>query len=432
MPADSFLKTVAAMVTTVSLQFVCASMSLAAELEEGFVIDASNYQSVKDDTFEGHRIESMLSDSYRMLIVDYGMRVRLGHSKPWDRDERLIALTEKYAPQVTFNTDTNRIDNFVVGIPFPELDVENDPKAGWKLAYNIVYSAFLGDILHWPTIDFVMVGEKGYERAITYTFALYQMLGRRTTGDVHIEGDGKVRSYTTLVAVAPSDVRGIGSFAIRYSDGQWDDVYAYIRSVRRFRRLSGGSWYDPVQGSDFLLDQTSNGFNADPVWYKDFRILEKRVMLSPESSTKYYASGEAGSYREKYPLLDLDTPPYWNSNDENEFWRPREVYVMEAIPPDGHPNGRRVFYVNAYPYLPLPFAIDNYDRAGNLWQIYSSTVNRVTTEDGYPTVNPLFARLIDLKKLHATLLPAGPGRKVNTPGVTSADFNLESVRELIE
>lgn len=44
MPADSFLKTVAAMVTTVSLQFVCASMSLAAELEEGFVIDASNYQ----------------------------------------------------------------------------------------------------------------------------------------------------------------------------------------------------------------------------------------------------------------------------------------------------------------------------------------------------------------------------------------------------
>ena len=352
---------------------------------------------------------------------------------PGTRPEQLIAISEKYAPNVKFINETNKIENFVAGVPFPSLDIENDPKAGWKLAYNIVYSGFLGDVLSWPTLDFVMVSQEGYERSITYSFSLYQMLGRRSSGDNHIEGNGEIRSLTKLIATSPADVRGVGSFATRYADGRLDDVYVYIRAVRRFRRVSGGSWYDPVQGSDFLLDQTSNAFNADPIWYKDFRLLEKRIMLSPETTTAYYASGESsGSPQEKYPKLDLDTPPYWNYTDENEYWRPREIYVLEAIPPKGHPNSRRIVYVDADPYMPLPFAVDNYDRAGNLWTVYSNTAQRVTTADGHPTVNPVIARMVDLKSLRATLLPSGPGRVVNPPGVTAQDFNLESVRKLIE
>lgn len=408
-----------------------ANVVIGKELEENFVIDSSNFDVVMADTFEGRPIGEMFSDAYKMLIKDEGMRVRLGHSKPWNEDTRLSSLTAKFAPEVKFNEATNKVENYTVGVPFPQLDIENDPKAGWKLAYNIVYSAFLGDVLHWPTIDFVMVGEKGYERSITYTFALYQMLGRRSTGDMHIEGDGKIRSLTTLVAVNPSDVRGIGAFAMRYSDGRLDDIYVYLRSVRRFRRVSGGAWYDPVQGSDFLSDGTSNGFNADPIWYKDFRIIGKKVMLFPESDETSY-TGTGSTLAEKYPHLDLDNAPYWNTKDDKEYWRPREVYILDATPPAGHPFGKRVFYVDTNPNVPLPFEIDNYDRAGKLWHLYSNVVNRITTEDGFPTINPLFAREINLHQRHATVLPGGPGRKVNPPGVTSANFNLESVRKLIE
>lgn len=414
-----------------SMLFAVSQQALAKELTEGFIIDAANFESVKGDTFEGRLIESMFSDAYQMLIKDEGMKVRLGHSKPWNEDTRLTKLTAQYAPQVRFNEATNKVENYTVGVPFPSLDIENDPKAGWKLAYNIVYSAFLGDVLHWPTLDFVMVGQNGYERAITYTFALYQMLGRRSTGDVHIEGDGKIRSLTTLVAINPSDVRGIGSFAVRYSDGRLDDIYVYLRSVRRFRRVSGGAWYDPVQGSDFLADGTSNAFNADPIWYDDFRIVGKRVMLFPESEQVTYA-GAGNSPAEKYPFLDLETSPYWNTKDDKEYWRPREVYILEAKPPIGHPFGKRVFYVDTNPNVPLPFQVDNYDRAGKLWHLYSNVVNRITTEDGFATINPVLAREINLHERHATLLPGGSGRKVNPPGVTSADFNLESVRKLIE
>lgn len=406
-------------------------LAFGKELEEGFVIEAASYESVKGDTFEGRPIEAMFSDAYKMLIKDYGMKVRLGHSKPWNEDTRLTSLTTKYSPQVKFNDATNKVENYTVGVPFPRLDSENDPKAGWKLAYNIVYSAFLGDVLHWPTIDFVMVGENGYERSITYTFALYQMLGRRSTGDVHIEGDGKVRSLTTLVAINPSDVRGIGSFAVRYADGRLDDIYVYLRSVRRFRRVSGGAWYDPVQGSDFLSDGTSNGFNADPIWYDDFRIVGKKIMLFPESDSVAY-TGSGNTPAAKYPLLDLENAPYWNTKDPKEYWRPREVYILEATPPLSHPFGKRVFYIDTNPNVPLPFEIDNYDRAGKLWHLYSNIVNRITTEDGFPTINPLFAREINLHQKHATMLPGGSGRKVNPPGVTSADFNLEAVRKLIE
>lgn len=405
--------------------------AVAGELDEGFIIDGTNFDSAMASTFEGHSIDSMFSDAYKNLIKQDGMKVRLGHSKPWDEDKRLVNLTSKFSPLVRFDETTNRVEGFQVGIPFPQLDIKNDPKAGWKLAYNIVYSAFLGDVLHWPTIDFVMVGEKGYERSITYTFALYQMLGRRSTGDTHIEGDGTIRSLTTLVAINPSDVRGIGSFAIRYADGRLDDIYVYLRSVRRFRRVSGGAWYDPVQGSDFLLDGTSNAFNADPIWYKNFQIIGKKTMLFPESDQVSY-TGNGNSPSGKYPYLDLQNPPYWNVDDDKEYWRPREVYLLEATPPEGHPFSKRIFYVDTNPYVPLPFEVDNYDRAGKLWHLYSNTVNRITTEDGFPTINPILAREIDLHRRHATLLPGGSGRKVNPPGVTSADFNLEAVRKLIE
>lgn len=432
MRVDHILRTIGSVATAVSMYGIAMAPSMAAELEEGFVIDGSNYERVKDDTFEGHRIDTMLPDSHKKLIVDYGLRVKLAHSKPWDKNERMIALTEKYAPQVRFNPETKRIENYVAGIPFPDLDIQNDEYAGWKLAYNITWSAFIGDLLYWPTVDYVMVGENGYERSITYFISVYNMVGRQSTGDVHVEGDGTIRNYTTIIATAPSDARGIGTFSIRYADGRLDDIYAYIRSVRRFRRLSGGAWYDPIQGTDMLLDQSANGLNIDPSWYKDFRILEKRVMLSPETTTENYASGKGRTYKEQYPLLDLETPPYWNHKDENEVWRPRETYIMEAIPPKEHPHSRRVYYVNTDPYWPLAFAADNYDRAGNLWQICTFSVNRIKTEDGYPGVNEVFMRVVDLKRLHATVIPGGPGRQYNPPGVTSDDFNLEAVRDLVE
>lgn len=414
----------AASFTTVILANV-----FAAEVPIGTTITSANIGAIGDSTFEGHRIGDMIAPVYADLVKNSGMTIRLGTSKPYEVDPRMVALTKAHASQVRL-TEQGKVTNFVGGIPFPALSL-TDPQAGRKLAYNIVYSGFLGDVLDWPSIMFVMVdGGKGYLRKIDYKFALYQMIGRKTPPA--IEGDGTIRSLTTLIATQPTDVRGIGVFSIRYADGRLDDIYAYLRSVRRFRRLSGGAWYDPVQGSDFLGDETSNGLNGDPSWYKAFRLIGKRTMLFPESEqTSYYRPNGKG-LAEQFPFIAITEPPFWNSKDPKEFWRPREAYVLEVTPPDGYPMSRKVIYVDTNMHIPIVYMEEGYDLKGALWHIYTNSVNRTRAEDGSPTLNPIFARLIDVQRRTATLLPGGSGRKVNPVGVTSADFNLEAVRKLIE
>lgn len=405
------------------------AQAFAVELPVGTVITKDNISVVGKDTFEGHKIQDLISSTYADLIKNDGLTVRLGATKPYEVDPRMIALTKEYSSKVKL-TPEGKVDGFEAGIPFPSLSLD-DPQAGRKLAYNIVYSGFLGDVLDWPSILFVMVdSKKGYLRKIDYKFALYQMIGRKNPP--RVEGDGTVRSYTTLVATQPTDVRGIGVFSIRYADGRLDDNYAYLRTVRRFRRVPGSSWYDPVQGSDFLGDETSNGFNGDPSWYKSYRLLAKKTMLFPESEQTRYINPNGKSLAEELPYIDITQEPYWNSKDPKEIWRPREVYVLEATPPEGYPASRRVLYVDTNPYVPIVYFAEGFDKNNKLWRVYTNSVNRTKADDGAPTLNPIFARLIDLKTRTATLLPGGGGRRVNPKGVTATDFSMEAVRRVIE
>lgn len=406
-----------------------SSAALAKELPAGTVISAANFDAVASDTFQGGVIGKMIAPVYQQMIKTRRMTVRLAPPKPYEVDPRMIRLTAGNAKQVKLN-GSGRVENFSGGIPFPNIAM-GDPQAGRKLAYNIVYSGFIGDVLDWPSILFVQVdSRKGYLRRIAYKFALYQMIGRKNPPPV--EGDGSIRSYTTLVATHPTDLRGVGTFSIRYADGRPDDIYAYLKSVRRFRRLSGGAWYSPVPGSDFLGDETSNGMNADPGWYKSFRLLGKTVMLFPESEqTNYYYPGGKG-LAGQFPFIDMKNPPFWNTADPKEVWRPREVYVLEMTPPQGYPMSKKIYYVDTNRHIPIVYMFEGYDRAGKLWHLYTNSANRARAQDGSPTLNPIFARLVDMKKGTATLLPGGPGRRVNPKGVTAKDFSLESLRSIVE
>jgi hypothetical protein len=412
-----------------SVAFACFSNVFAAEVTPGTMISKGNIDAIGEDTFEGRKIKDLIAPTYADLVKNSGFTIRLGASKPYDLDPRMIALTKEYSPKVKLTAE-GKVDGYEAGMPFPNISLD-DSQAGRKLAYNIVYSGFLGDVLDWPSILFVMVSEdKGYLRKIDYKFALYQMIGRKNPP--RVEGDGTIRSYTTLIATQPTDVRGVGIFSIRYADGRLDDNYAYLRTVRRFRRIAGSSWYDPVQGSDFLGDETSNGFNGDPGWYKSYRILSKQTMLFPESEQTQYVNPKGKGIAEELPYVNISESPYWNTKDPKEVWRPREVYVLEAIPPDGYPASRRVLYVDANPYVPIVYFAEGYDKKGMLWRIYTNSVNRAKAEDGAPTLNPIFARMIDVKTRTATLLPGGGGRRVNPKGVTAADFSIEAVRKIIE
>ena len=80
----------------------------------------------------------------------------------------------------------------------------------------------------------------------------------------------------------PEDTRGTGVVTVSYDDARLPDVYAYIKAVRRVRRLSSRAWADPLSATDLLNDEAF-GMAVDPAWYADWKLVGKRWIMASRS-----------------------------------------------------------------------------------------------------------------------------------------------------
>ncbi|MEQ8165436.1 MAG: outer membrane lipoprotein-sorting protein, partial [Alphaproteobacteria bacterium] len=146
-----------------------------------------------------------------------------------------------------------------------------------------------------------------------------------------------------LFSIAPQDIKGLGTFTVHYDNGQYNDVWAYVREVRRTRRLTGASWMDAVGGTDWLTDDLLT-FGAYPAWYESYNYLGRTTILGIAHAAVPVWDTSASTRRAEFPTLDVTSPPYWNFR---ETWEPRAVHVVEAIPPEEHPYLKKIMYVDA-------------------------------------------------------------------------------------
>jgi hypothetical protein len=105
------------------------------------------------------------------------------------------------------------------------------------------------------------------------------------------------------------------------------------------------------------------------------------------------------TYAEQFPTLDLSGPPYWNLKQK---WEPRDVWVIEATPPEYHPYSKRVIYVDAK--LPIVYRYEAWDKKGDLWKAGMQGVKTVTGQDGSRIVQANAITMNDLQRLHSTLV----------------------------
>ncbi|MGN5478395.1 DUF1329 domain-containing protein [Cupriavidus basilensis] len=98
-----------------------AAMAGAAELPAGTVIDKGNIDKVKNDTFDGHTIASLLTDRLEWQIRNTGLKIPLGHAKPVQLDPKYIEATKKNAGKAQFDEKTREVTGWEAGIPFPEV-----------------------------------------------------------------------------------------------------------------------------------------------------------------------------------------------------------------------------------------------------------------------------------------------------------------------
>lgn len=395
---------------------VLTAPSVAEEVPPGTVINAANLDAMKDNTFEGKRIGDMIPERNEWQIREHGLTIKLKKSEPHPVDPRWAAATKKYAKDVKFDTATREVSGYKAGMPFPEIDPA-DPHAGIKVIWNFNYGVPHGDIQDFRKFAYLLIdGDSGLERTQQWAYIRYYMKSR--LGGEPVKGDGSIYFKQLLFATYPQDIKGLGTFMFRYDTGKRDDVWAYIRTVRRIRRLSGGAWMDPIGGTDQLQDDIEI-FNAHPTWYPKYNFLGKKWTLVIANSVQPTWIEEAGSTEEKFPRVDLTNPPYWNPLDE---WEPRECDVVEAITPEEHPYSRKVMYfdaMNARPYF--SFA---YDRKGEFWKSFTFASFKMDSEDGETAIASAWGSSIDFQRRHATIFQSHKTWLINPLDVGEDDVTL--------
>lgn len=337
----------------------------AGEIPNGTLLDASNYESLKNETLNGTRLDDLLTDNLRMAIGK-GLPMRLNASwqnphLPSDIPPDLKAATEKNRGTVQFDSANNMVSGFVAGIPFPDIDV-NDPDAGKKLVWNVYLAPPTGYTNYVPVTFALFNMDKGFERSSNWLYYRIYMSGRYDAEQPTLDPQQRYRQI--LYANYPEDIRGLGTVTYRYTDGRLDDIFAYVKSVRRIRRLSGGAWFDPVGGTDLLQDEpwVLSGF---PSWYKDQKLVEKRVMLVPVGDGRNAWNTKSNSRGpEQWPMLQWDKKPYGMPVLQ---WVPREVYVVQVTPPQEHYYSKKFWYIDGQ--FPILHMADNYDKSGNYWKL---------------------------------------------------------------
>lgn len=391
----------------------------------GTIITRENIDSLKDATFEGHKIGDILVDRIALEIREYGLKIKLAPRVAYRLDPRYVAATEKYSRAVKFDPATDDISGWVAGVPFPKVDAD-DPKAGWKVIWNVVRGRTRGDTVELPRVFFLLIGgNTGLERVQEWAYLRYGMAGNIRAGAAPTVGDGSAFEKTMLFAKSPQDIKGIGTFTTRYATGRVDDSWAYVREVRRTRRLSGGAWMEPVGSLDFNSDDIA-GYNAHPLWYKNFEVIGRKTILAIAHHEWPLFNEQATDPAGRYPRIDLANAPHWNPVDQ---WEPRDVYIVKATPPAEHSDGHKLLFVGADAwdvYLNLA-----YDKKGDFLRthLFEGQEYPIENEPSAFAHWEGYSSAIDFQKRHASIYYSSGDVRFNG-GVSEDAVSLPALEAL--
>ena len=375
--------------------------------EPGTVIDRDNLDKYEDYV---HPI-------LQAWIREDGWTMEVGPSQELTPPKAYLDATEKYASQVELGPDGD-LKNYVAGFPFPNID-PNDSQRAVKIMWNWDKRWGVLDQIELSGVKLVWVGRKGVEREAT--LAWYQ---KYWDGRVHLLEDGKhslpnpqgVQYKALAVVTSPYDMAGVANLTVRYLDvNKNDDVWTYVPSIRRVKRISAAARSDSFAGSDFTLDD-KQGWDGK-VTSMTYRLLGEKEMLAVMHSGKEYTH-YAYEKKDQYPNLKPWVPL-------GAIWEVRPFYVMEMVPKgSSYAYSKRIVYIDKVMYGAA--FNEDYDRAGKLWKFQYMITQWV---EPWMTQRTMCNAMIDVQLEHATLTPqlVAPHTNVEVPDTM---FELSNLRKL--
>jgi hypothetical protein len=357
----------------------------AADVVPGDKIGPHNVDKVKDLVSPGLE-----------WCIKRGFPITVAETKRVEWPKAYREATEKYSAQVKLSPDGLRMENYVAGQPFPNLDPK-DPQMAIKIMWNYDYNFFVTDDVDLRNFD-ADTGAINANGSMTIErhFMLDHFRRLFWNGRLYVDPkpekpnpNGYRRQEGLYPILEPFDLKGVGAVSNRYLDpGKQDDSWLYLPSLRRVRRLSTAQRSDALFGQDTDVD--SYGGYAGQIGWMSWSYLGEKEML---------ASGHA-----------QHVPVKWHSTVDwafDDLWEKRKMYVVEGVSKVAqYAYSKRVLFIDKEAWG-IPYS-DIYDRGGELWKIWINDVTsrKKITENAieYPD-EMIFAPaivMVDMQLEHAT------------------------------
>jgi hypothetical protein len=347
----------ASILSVAMLMILVMSRRSSAEVKPGDFITQDNATKVQD----------LLSPGVYYKVLN-GMSMKIAPTERVDWPPPYKDATEKYSGQVRLSDDHRSLVGYVAGQPFPLID-PNDPYAGTKIVWNLVYKPFYSDDYDLRFYDGdTEYTAKGPQKGQVAYFQIghymgYDLVGRTEVEPMPIDPDFKITNrlwiFGLYPVLAPMEIRGAGFIRWRYAGAaRPDDTWSIGAGSRRVRRLDESILSSSAASGTaaFSWDPDHySGFNAKTEEY-NYKMLGEKNMLATvhaEHSPEVRCATDGGA----------SVCP--------EAWEMRHMYIVEATPRPRivHPiDSRTVLYEDSEIWF-NPY-IDTYDQSGRLFRTH--------------------------------------------------------------
>jgi hypothetical protein len=332
-----------------ALTLLCAPAPAAVE-GKPWILDSNNWQLGKN-LLPDVILRRVRSGDYRFTVVPVDPDAfKQNYSKQfWAASE---ANAGKYDVDVATcglkDVTTGKMPDFYFGYPFPKIDPK-DPYAACKMAWNFTAANQMGNG-QGATFTLNGVGGSGEFRRIKTWLHAKAFLGR-SAGP--IPNPENLRGTSLSGVVEPQDIDGVGGLTKQLND--WtsqDEVWFYVPSTRRVRRVNAATRSDPVAGLDIFADDV-NCYSGKVEYYKWKLVGEGTVLapvLSPEPLLQKQISPTRWEVDIPYYKAAYETPGAkgapWLIVD-NLKMIPRPVWILEGQSEDPYYNfGKVIMYMD--------------------------------------------------------------------------------------
>ena len=332
------------------------------------------------------------------------------------------------------DADTGEPSLYVYGMPFPDLDIKNDPDGAAKYMFNRRFATNRFET--WEQPFFIeWIGEKGLERYIKVMWLVYNYRGIRDK----VPNKSKFTMTNIINITVPYNMNGMAQLALRKADATEDEVFTYVPAIRRVKRMSGANRSDPYMGSEFTIDDGHgwSGLNSSMKW--KFLGEVEGLTLIEEYNTHYrsqlYQRKDGGwqSPENEIPILfgyEVEGCKWAKWAPINIVWVPRTFYIIEAIPHDKYYSyARSVYWIDKETFTVAYKIVWN--RAKEHWKTSLFVPYYCQWRDRKAAQSMCGQALLDEKTGHATIqhangfcLGSRVYRAFDTPAITPETFTV--------